>query len=148
MTEFNQPDPAAPQYAATPPPPPAYGAAPVAAGPVGKIRGTGVSILLLIVTLGIYSLVYYFKTHDELKRNTGQGLGGGVALLLGFFVAFVLAFTFPGEVGKARQSRGLEPKVSPVTGLWILLPILGGIIWFVKTNGALNEYWESQGATA
>lgn len=122
--------------------------APVAAGPVGKVRGTGMCILLMIVTLGIYSLFYWFKTHDEMKQHSGQGLGGAVALILGLFVSIVLVFTMPGEVGKLRQSRGQDPKVSAVTGLWVLLPLIGSIIWFVKVNGALNEYWESQGATA
>jgi hypothetical protein len=27
-----------------------------------------------------------------------------------------------------------------------LLPLIGSIIWFVKTNGALNAYWRSVGA--
>jgi hypothetical protein len=121
---------------------------PVAAGPVGQVRGTGMCILLLIVTLGIYSLVYYYKTHDEMKQQSGQGLGGGLALVLGLFVSIVLVFTMPGEVGKLRERAGQDPKVSAMTGLWILLPLLGGIVWFVKTNGALNEYWQSQGATA
>jgi membrane protease YdiL (CAAX protease family) len=121
---------------------------PVAAGPIGQIRSTGTCILLMIVTLGIYSLVYYFKTHEEMKQHSGQGLGGAVALILGLFVSIVLVFTFPGEVGKLRQSRGQEPKVSAMTGFWVLLPLIGSIVWFVKTNGALNEYWESQGATA
>lgn len=118
------------------------------AGPVGTVRGTGMCILLCIVTLGIYTLVYWFKTHDEMKQHSGQGLGGGVALVLGVFVGIVLVFTMPGEVARLRQSRGQEPKVSPVTGLWVLLPLIGSIVWFVKVNGALNEYWRSQGATS
>jgi Zn-dependent protease len=125
-----------------------YQPAPVTAGPIGQVRSTGTCILLCIVTLGIYTLVYYYKTHEEMKRHSGQGLGGAVALILGLFVSFVLAFTMPGEVGKLRQSRGQDPKVSAATGAWILLPLIGAIIWFVKTNGALNEYWQSQGASA
>jgi F0F1-type ATP synthase membrane subunit c/vacuolar-type H+-ATPase subunit K len=127
----------------------AFPAAPAVAAPsapIGKIRGTGVCIVLFIVTLGIYGLVYYFKTHEEMKQHSGQGLGGVVALILGFFVAFVLAFTMPGEVGNLRERAGQERRVSAVTGCWILLPFIGGIVWFVKTNGALNDYWRSQGA--
>ena len=36
------------------------------------------------------------------------------------------------------------------SGLWVfpgIFLIVGPIIWFVKTNGALNSYWESLGAT-
>ncbi|KQY57655.1 hypothetical protein ASD66_02885 [Nocardioides sp. Root151] len=115
-------------------------------GPVGTVRGTGITILLMLVTCGIYGFVYYYKTYEELKQNTGQGLGGLVGLLLTIFVGFVTPFLLAGEVGKARQSRGLEEKVNAMTGLWILLPLVGGIVWFVKMNGALNEYWISQGA--
>jgi hypothetical protein len=129
--------------ATTPPPAPQ-----TYSGTIGQIRGTGISILLYIVTLGIYGLVYYYKTHDEMKRHSGQGLGGGIALLLAFFVGFVLLFTMPSEVGNLYKRAGREAPVSGVTGLWILLPIAGPIVWFVKTNGALNEYWKSQGATA
>ena len=122
--------------------------APPARPTVGQVRGTGISILLYIITLGIYGLFYYFKTHDEMKRNSGQGLGGAVALILAIFVGFVLPFTMSSEVGNLYKSAGREAPVSGVTGLWILLPIAGAIVWFVKTNGALNKYWESQGATA
>jgi hypothetical protein len=115
---------------------------------VGQIRATGISILLYIVTLGIYGLVYYYKTHDEMKRHSGEGLGGGIALVLAFFVGFVLPFTMASEVGNLYKRAGRAAPVSGVTGLWILLPIAGAIVWFVKTNGALNEYWKSQGATA
>ena len=40
--------------------------------------------------------------------------------------------------------------MSAVTGLWALLLgwffFVGLIVWFVKTNGALNDYWRSVGA--
>lgn len=137
MSSFDQPAPPAQ-------PTPAYGPPPT----IGQIRGTGISILLYIVTLGFYGLVYYFKTHDEMKRHSGQGLGGGIALVLALFVGFVLPFTMASEVGNLYKRAGREAPVSGVTGLWILLPLVGAIVWFVKTNGALNEYWKSLGATA
>ncbi|CAM3388059.1 DUF4234 domain-containing protein [Nocardioides dubius] len=115
-------------------------------GELGQIRGTGVAILLFIVTLGFYSLYWYYKVHEEMKRHSGQGIGGGVALLLGFFVGFVMVFLTPAEIGNLRERRGLEKKVSGLTGLWNLLPLIGSIVWFVKTNGAINDYWRSQGA--
>lgn len=118
-------------------------------GELGQIRGTGVAILLCIVTLGIYSIYWYYKVHEEMKRHSGQGIGGGVALLLAFFVGFVMPYITSSEVGNLRERRGLEKKVSGVTGLWYFpgaFIIVGPIVWFVKTNGALNDYWRSQGA--
>lgn len=116
------------------------------AGSIGKIRGTGVSILLCIVTLGIYSVVWYYKTHQEMKNHSGVGIGGGIALLLSLFVGIVMPFLTAGEVGNLYQRRGQAKPVSAITGLWLLLPLVGPIVWFVKTNGALNGYWRSLGA--
>jgi hypothetical protein len=136
-----------PEYSAAPPATNPYGGQPLATtGPVGNVRSTGTCILLFIVTLGIYGLVWYYKSHDEMKRYSGEGLGGGLALLIGFFVGVVMAFLSPAEVGKLYERRGQPAPVSALTGLWILLPLAGGIVWFVKTNGALNEYWRSVGA--
>jgi uncharacterized protein DUF4234 len=159
MTEANDPTLSQQPDAVPPPPPPtgaipaqAYGSAPapvpgaMPVGTVGKIRSTGTCILLTIVTLGIYSLVWYFKTHDEMKQHSGTGIGGAIALILGLFVGIAMPFLTAHEVGGLYQRRGQAEPVSAVTGLWVLLPIIGSIIWFVKTNGALNAYWRSLGA--
>jgi hypothetical protein len=153
--------PAAPQSGEAPPPAPpattsyeaapAYAAAPPQAGPVGKIRSTGTCILLAIVTFGIYGLVWYYKTHEEMKQHTGRGLGGVVALLIAIIVGIASPFISSNEVGDLYAHSGKEKPVSAATGLWYfpgVFILIGPIVWFVKTNGALNEYWKSQGATA
>ena len=114
--------------------------------PVGNVRGTGVAMLLYVITFGIYGLYWYFAVHDEMKRHKGSGLGGGLALVLGLFIGIVMPFLTSQEVGELYERRGYARPVSGVTGLWIFLPFVGGIVWFVKTNGALNSYWRSQGA--
>ena len=116
--------------------------------PTGQIRGTGKVMILWIVTLGIYGLIWYYKTHNELKAHTGEGLGGGIALLLALFVGIVMPFVTGSEVGKLYQRDGQEPPVTGKTGFWILLPIIGLFIWISKVQSALNRYWESKGATA
>ena len=115
-------------------------------GPIGKVRSTGTCVLLTIVTLGFYTWYWYYKTHEEMKEHSGTGLGGAVALILAIFVGIVLAFVTPHEVGGLYKRRGQAERVSAMTGLWVLLPIVGAIVWFVKTNGALNDYWRSLGA--
>ena len=138
-----------------PPPPPAAPPAPAYGAPVqyggdpnlvGKVRSTGVCILLFIVTLGIYGWFWYYQTHEDMKRHTGRGLGGVVALILAIFVGFVMPFFSSSEVGNMQEAGGRPRTVQGLTGLWILLPLIGGIIWFVKTNGALNDYWRAYGA--
>jgi uncharacterized protein DUF4234 len=121
-------------------------------GPIGTVRSTGTCVLLTIVTLGFYTWYWYYKTHDEMKQHTGNGLGGGVALLLAIFISIVMPFLSSNEVGGLYERKGQPKPVSAATGLWFLLLgwffFVGAIVWFVKTNGALNEYWKSQGATA
>ncbi len=114
------------------------------------MRDTGTCILLTIVTLGFYTWYWYYKTHEEMRQHTGQGIGGGIALLLAIFVSIVMPFLSSNEVGSLYERRGQAKPVSAVTGLWFLLLgwffLVGAIVWFVKTNGALNDYWRSLGA--
>ena len=158
MSETSDPT----QYPQSPnPPAPAgpYGGVPMPApsgvpmpmnGPIGQVRSTGTCVLLTIVTLGFYTLYWYFKTHEEMKRHSGTGLGGGVALILAIFIGIVMPFLTSNEVGDLYERRGHAKPVSAATGLWALLLgwffFVGLIVWFVKTNGALNAYWRSLGA--
>lgn len=144
--EYGQPP--APPYGA---PPAQFGQPPVQYGaPIGQVRSTGMCILLAIVTLGIYTYVWWFKTHEEMKRHTGDGLGGVLALVLAFFVGIVMPYLTSSEVGKMQERAGRPKTVSGATGLWyfpgIFLFFIGPIVWFVKTNGAINDYWRSLGA--
>lgn len=163
MSDTNDSAPAVEPTSASAPPPysapqgevvaaaPAAPAAPYQAGsaPVGKIRGTGACILLMIITFGIYGIWWYYKTHEEMKRHSGQGIGGALALLLAVFVGIVLPYINSSEVGRLYELKGQQKPVSGATGLWYfpgIFILVGPIVWFVKTNGALNAYWRSQGA--
>lgn len=134
------------------PPQQAYGQAPqYGAAPIGQVRSTGVCILLYIVTFGIYGWFWYYNTSEEMKKHSGQGLGGVVSLLLAIFIGIVNPYITSSEVGGLYERAGRKPPVTGMTGLWVfpgIFIIVGPIIWFVKTNGALNEYWKSLGATA
>jgi hypothetical protein len=131
-------------------PQPFLGAAPARyarpAGTVGEVRGTGLQMLLFLVTLGIWGYVYYFQVHDEMKRHAGTGIGGVLALVLNVFVGVVSPFLLSHEVGGLYERRGLRKPVSALTGLWFfpgILILVGPFIWFVLTNRALNDYWRS-----
>jgi hypothetical protein len=116
---------------------------------VGQVRSTGLTFVLVVVTFGIYGLVWWYLVHEEMKRHSGQGIGGLVALLLGLFVSPAAAFFTSDEVGKLYERSGRPAPVSALTGLWYfpgMLLLFLPIVWFVKTNGALNDYWRSYGA--
>ncbi|MDX6286801.1 MAG: hypothetical protein QOG53_2286 [Frankiales bacterium] len=137
---------AQPQSGAYPPVPQAPGGGVGQWGPPGKPRPIGTSILLAIVTLGIYCLVWTYKTHEEIKRHSGEGVGGLLGLILYIFVGIVTPFLIANEVEKMLHKAGRPSKVSTKTGFWILIPLIGAFIWFPKVQGQLNEYWQSIGA--
>jgi len=120
-----------------------------AGGPIGKVRGTGMCIFLTVITLGIYTLVWYYQTHEEMKRHTGQGLGGTLALVIALLVGIASPYLVSNEVGSLYERRGQAKPVSGLTGLWYfpgVFLLVGPLVWFVQTNGALNAYWRSLGA--
>lgn len=120
-------------------------------GPIGKVRSTWAVIGLSIITFGIYGLFYYFTTYEEMKQHSGEGLGGVLGLVLAIFTGgLVTVFALPNEVGNLYARQGRARPVSATTGLWVLLGsliLVGPLVWLVKTNGALNAYWRSLGAS-
>jgi hypothetical protein len=120
-------------------------------GPLGHPRGIGFGILLYIITLGFYGWYWVYKTEEEMREHTGQGIGGVLGLVIWILIGPVMAFVIPSEVGKMYRKDGQEPPVSGWTGLWLFpfgVFIIPAIVWFVKVQGSLNDYWEGKGATA
>jgi amino acid transporter len=117
-------------------------------GPVGETRSIGLSILWFILTLGIYGIYWTYKTQEEIKRYSGNGVGGVLGLVIYILISPVTFFLVPSEVRYMYEDLdGDKSPVRGIHGLWILLPIAGPIIWFVQVQGALNGYWESKGAS-
>ena len=115
-------------------------------GPLGQPRGIGFAILMTIITIGIYSLYWVFKTQEEVKNHSGQGVGGVLGLVIYIVVSIVTWFLIPSEVAKMYRQDGRTAPFTGWTGLWLLLPIVGAFVWFIKIQGALNRYWESKSA--
>lgn len=119
-----------------------------ASAPLGKPRSTGLTIFLFVITFGIWGYVWWYLVHEDMKRHTGDGIGGIFALLIAILASPVMAFLTPDEVGKMYRKAGIEPPVSALTGLWYfpgMLLVIPAIVWFVKTNGAINDYWRGLG---
>jgi hypothetical protein len=129
----------------TPPPVPtpnSQPSAPTRWGPAGKVRNPWAVIGLSIITLGIYFLYWTYVSYDEMKRHSHEGIGGLIGLILGIFVGFVNAFLMPYEVGNIYAKSAQPKPVTGLTGFWVLIPLVGWIIWVVKVQGALNARWE------
>jgi hypothetical protein len=127
------------------------GSTPAAAGtrgPVGETRSIGLSILWFILTLGIYGIYWVYQTQEEVKRYSGNGIGGILGLVIYILLSPVTFFVVPSEVRYMYEDLdGQKSPVRGIYGLWYFLPIIGWIIWFVQVQGALNRYWESKGAS-
>jgi hypothetical protein len=121
----------------------------VAAGaPAGNQRSIGVSMLLFIVTLGCYGWYWAYKTQEEMKQETGEGLGGVLGLVVWILISAVSAFVIPSEIGRMYARAGKTPPVTGWTGLWLMpfgVFVIPAIVWFVKAQGALNTYWAERG---
>ena len=119
-------------------------------GPLGHPRGVGFGILLFIITLGFYSWYWVYKTEEEMKQHTGDGLGGVLGLVVWIVIGAVSAFVIPSEIGRMYQKDGQHPPVTGWTGLWLFpgaILIIPAIVWFVKVQGALNTYWGAKASS-
>ncbi len=101
---------------------------------------------LSIITCGIYGIYWQYKTFQEMKDYSGEGVGGVVGLLLAIVCGFITYFLMPSEVGGLYERDGRPKPVSVTTGFWLFLPLLGGFVWLWKVQGALNDFWASKGA--
>lgn len=112
-------------------------------GPAGKRRAPWGVVGLSIVTLTIYSFYWLYKMYQEMADHTGDGPSGVVGLLLGF-VPFVTPFLLPATVGRTFERGGQEPQCSALTGFWVLLPFVGGIVWLFRVQNSMNRYWDTR----
>ena len=61
-------------------------------GPIGHTRSIPLSILWAILTLGIYTLIWTYRTRHEVKRYSGNGIGGVLGLVVYILIAPVTFF--------------------------------------------------------
>ncbi|HEX6761755.1 MAG TPA: DUF4234 domain-containing protein [Gaiellaceae bacterium] len=116
------------------------------AGPLGRNRGIGFGIVLFIVTLGLYGWYWAYKTQEETKQRTGDGVGGVIGLVIWIVINPVSAFVIPSEIGHMYRKDGKPQPVTGWTGLWLFpfgFLVIPAIVWFVKVQGALNRYWDA-----
>ena len=129
-------------------PPPAEQPAPEPShGPIGKPRSVGLTILVAIVTFGIWTWVWSYMNGEELKNYRRSGLGGVGYLLLTIIFVPVTMFLMANEVEQMYLDAGEHPRITTLWGLWFLLPLIGNIIWYVRIQNAINEFWQARGGS-
>jgi hypothetical protein len=146
------PAPPPPPPVSAPPPPaaaPGYGVSTTGRVPErlgGPFYSIGIVILLSIVTLSVWTFLWAYRTGEDLKKYNGDGLGGWLTVILRFVFWPIILFTIPNEIKNMYERDGRESPVTALWGLWILLPLIGWIIWYVKVQNALNDFWLTKGA--
>ena len=115
--------------------------------PLGKRRSAGLVVLLTIVTCGVWAVVWAYQNGDELQRFSGKGAGGIVHLIVTILVSPVTMFLLAGEVEQRYRDDGREPPITTIWGLWFLLPLIGNLIWYLRIQDAINNYWTAHGQT-
>ena len=114
--------------------------------PIGKVRSPLSVILLTIITLGIYGIIWNYCIFEELKNHRGQGWSGVLYLVFQFIFPLpliALPWLIPAYVGRMYEENGKEKPITGLSGFWIFLPLLGSIVWLVKAQRRMNEYWLS-----
>lgn len=108
--------------------------------PIGK------TILLSIVTLGIYYLIWYYRNSRDINEGNPNGRSAWKALFWLGFVTFGLTwivltvFNFL-TVTKLRQSIGIQENTMGILALvfYFVLGIVGAILWASHWNDTLRR---------
>lgn len=93
-----------------------------------KYRSMPVQVLLVIVTLGIYVLYWFYQTAEEMQDATGDHSGSPALWLILIFVPFGAFFSyyFYSELyekfSRDRFNRWL---------LWVIWLIFSPAVWFI-----------------
>jgi hypothetical protein len=115
--------------------------------PIGTPRSVGLTILVTIVTFGIWTWVWSYMNGEELRNYRRDGLGGVAYLLLTIIFYPITMFLMANEVENLYLDAGEQPRITTLWGLWFLLPLIGQIVWYVRIQHAINEFWQARGAT-
>src|SRR5690348_1114631 len=97
-----------------------------------------------LVTLGIYGLYWIYKSYAEVRAYRGRGVGGVGGVLLSFVLVGI--FLLPAYVGRMEREEGREPSISGWSGLWAIVPYVGGLIWLWRVQSELNTFWRGAAA--
>ena len=116
--------------------------------------------ILVLVTLGIYGIVWFYKANRELDdyaHETGaHRVGGNPALaVLGITLGVVLVIVpfatwiwFLIRLSRAQEHRGIEGTITPwySAAMWLLaiFPIAGTVVFYEWVQLNLNIIWEGR----
>lgn len=110
--------------------------------PVGKPRNAGVVLLLGFVTLGIYTIVWYYKINNEVKmHDASQNFSPGLAACALFIpiANLVSLYNTANRIKLMQKADSSNDLISP--GAALVWAILFGIGYPIYVQGSLNNHW-------
>lgn len=108
-----------------------------------KERNIAVSIILSIITCGIYAIYWFIVLTDEAKDASGSesATSGGIAFLLTLVTCGIYGYYWAYKMGEtistAKSKNGLEANSNSI--LYLILQLLGlGIVNYAIMQNDLN----------
>lgn len=106
---------------------------------------------LVLITLGIYGLYWFYKVNEEIQRYTGDqtispsrsvlAVFPGLLLIVPPFIAY---YNTANHIVRMQEQRGLASQISPA--LVVILGILIMIAMAAYVQEHLNRVWDSAAA--
>jgi len=105
-------------------------------------RNIAVSIILSLVTCGIYGLYWFVCLTNDTNTVSGEeGTSGGMALVLTLVTCGIYGLYWAYKCGEkldtAKQKRGIPASNGGI--LYLILFIFGGIIAYALIQNELNK---------
>jgi Domain of unknown function (DUF4234) len=112
----------------------------------------GVWLGLPLITLGVYTFVWYYKVNDEARRYLrDDSIRPGIsvlAILFGWILIvppFISVYRTCERVQRMQRAAGIQQQIEPVLGL---LGVFVLSLWTLYIQLNLNKIWDAYLATA
>ena len=106
----------------------------------------GVWLGLPLITLGIYTLVWYYKINDEARRYLrDESIKPGISLLAILFgwiliiPPFVSVYRTGERVRRMQENAGVGVQIEPILAL---LGVFFFSLWTIYLQYSLNKIWD------
>lgn len=106
-----------------------------------------------IITLGIYTFVWYYKINKELHEYTGEGnpTTSLMAMLFGWIIIvppFVSMYKTGERIVAAQGKAGLAERIAPILVLVLAIVPIANFFWSFYVQKNLNEVWDAASGRA
>ena len=103
---------------------------------------------LIVITLGIYGLYWFYKVNEEIQRYTGDQTISPTRSLLaqfpgGFLIVppFIAVYNTANHVVRMEQQRGIVNEISPALIVILALVVWIGMAAYMQEH--LNRVWDA-----